>query len=56
MRAELPQAWREVAADPEVRVVIVTAAGERAFCTGVEVREAAPGGVFEESSNVTEVS
>src|SRR3989442_160215 len=56
MRAELPQAWRDVAADPEVWVVIVTAEGERAFCTGVDVREAALGGVFEESSNVTETS
>jgi enoyl-CoA hydratase/carnithine racemase len=56
MRAELPQVWRDVAADPEVWVAIVTAAGERAFCTGVDVREAAQGGVFEESSNVTEAS
>jgi enoyl-CoA hydratase/carnithine racemase len=44
MRAELPQAWRDVREDPDVWVVIVTAAGDRAYCTGVDVREAADAG------------
>ena len=44
MRAELPRAWRDIREDPDVWVVIVTAAGDRAFCTGVDVREAADAG------------
>lgn len=39
MRAELPRAWRELAQDPEVWVIIVTGAGDRAFCTGMDLRE-----------------
>ena len=37
MARELPEAWRDVKDDPEVVVVIVTGAGERAFCTGFDV-------------------
>lgn len=32
--------WSEVRDDPEIRVAIVTAAGERHFCTGFDVAEA----------------
>jgi enoyl-CoA hydratase/carnithine racemase len=32
--------WGEVRDDPEIRVAIVTAAGERHFCTGFDVAEA----------------
>ena len=37
MSDELGAAWAEVKADPAVRVAIVTGAGERAFCTGVDI-------------------
>src|SRR5262245_4295963 len=37
MREELPLAWDELAADPEVWCVILTGAGERAFCAGMDL-------------------
>jgi len=37
MDRELGQAWTDVKADPQVTVVIVTGAGERAFCTGFDM-------------------
>jgi enoyl-CoA hydratase/carnithine racemase len=43
MARELPAAWQELARDPEVAVIIVTGAGERAFCTGFDVGEVASG-------------
>ena len=42
MRAELPRAWKELEGDPETWVIVVTGAGERAFCAGMDLREAAP--------------
>jgi len=44
LKVELPAAFREAAADPEVRVVIVTGAGERAFCSGADLKDAAETG------------
>ena len=41
MHEELPQAWRALDADPAVRVIIVTGAGERAFCAGQDLKEVA---------------
>ena len=38
--------WAEVRADDDVHVVVLRAAGERAFCTGVDVRE----GIHRESN------
>jgi enoyl-CoA hydratase/carnithine racemase len=38
MLDEIAQVWRDVRADDAVRVVIVTGAGERAFCTGIDRR------------------
>ena len=35
----LIEAWREFKADPDVWVAVLTAAGERAFCAGLELRE-----------------
>ena len=43
MSRELPRAWAEIKADPEVVVVIVTGAGDRAFCTGFDVGDMAAG-------------
>jgi len=37
MHAGLRAVWEEVRRDPEVRVVVVTGAGERHFCTGADV-------------------
>jgi enoyl-CoA hydratase/carnithine racemase len=39
MAEELTQAWAELAADPGVRVVVLSAAGERAFCAGADLKE-----------------
>lgn len=39
LRAELDQAMREADGDDSVRVVILTGAGERAFCAGLDLKE-----------------
>jgi enoyl-CoA hydratase len=39
VRAELPNVFRETGHNPDVRVVVFTAAGEKAFCAGTDVRE-----------------
>lgn len=39
MWRDLPVAMAEVAADPDMRVVILTGAGERAFCAGADISE-----------------
>ena len=39
MGVELRQAWRRIESDPEVAVAVVTGAGERAFCAGVDIGE-----------------
>ncbi|MFI6657478.1 enoyl-CoA hydratase/isomerase family protein [Streptomyces sp. NPDC050523] len=36
MRDELREAWRELRFDDSVRTVVLTGAGERAFCTGLD--------------------
>ena len=43
MAGELQRAWGEIKADPEVVVVVVTGAGEKAFCTGFDVGDVASG-------------
>jgi enoyl-CoA hydratase/carnithine racemase len=40
MQARMRELWSEVRDDPAIRVAIVTAAGERHFCTGFDVAEA----------------
>jgi enoyl-CoA hydratase/carnithine racemase len=44
MVAPVRAVWRDVMADPEVRVLVVTGAGERHFCTGADVLEVAETG------------
>jgi enoyl-CoA hydratase/carnithine racemase len=39
MRAEFSQLWSEVRSDDGIRAVVLAAAGDRAFCTGVDVTE-----------------
>lgn len=39
MNRELPLAWAAIEADPVVRVVIVTGAGDKAFCTGADLAD-----------------
>jgi len=42
MVRELAGAWRRAAADDDVRCVVVTGAGERAFCGGMDMRATIP--------------
>ena len=39
MEREFSNLWSEVRADDEIRAVVLAAAGDRAFCTGVDVSE-----------------
>jgi enoyl-CoA hydratase/carnithine racemase len=39
---ELAAAWRRIAADPEIRCAVLTGAGERAFCSGMDMRTTIP--------------
>lgn len=41
MRTELGRIYPAVAADPEVRVLVLSGAGDRAFCAGMDLKEAA---------------
>lgn len=38
----LSRAWDEAAADPEIRVIVLTGAGDRAFCTGADLYDTIP--------------
>ena len=39
---QLAAAWRQIAADPEIRCAVLTGAGERAFCAGMDLRTTIP--------------
>ena len=52
MAHELKDVWAEVKKDPEVVCVIVTGAGERAFCTGMDVADVASGSAREQSQRI----
>ena len=47
MGRELRQAWSQVKKDPAIVCAIVTGAGERAFCTGMDVADVADGSARE---------
>ena len=36
--AELQRIWAQIEIDPEVRVVVLTGAGDRAFCAGADLK------------------
>jgi enoyl-CoA hydratase/carnithine racemase len=40
--AELARAWREIADDDAVRVAVLTGAGERVFCSGMDLKKTIP--------------
>jgi len=52
MARELRSAWARVARDPEITVALVTGAGEKAFCTGMDVADVATGGAREEAARM----
>jgi enoyl-CoA hydratase/carnithine racemase len=39
MVSEIDQVWREVRTNADIRCVVLRAAGDRAFCTGMDIRE-----------------
>ena len=43
--AALGEIWDTVERDPDVRCVVLTGAGERAFCAGADMKEDGPGGL-----------
>jgi enoyl-CoA hydratase len=42
MLTELAAAWRRIAADSEIRCAVLTGAGERVFCAGMDMRTTIP--------------
>lgn len=42
LRAELRDAWEQIQRDDRIRAVILTGAGERAFCTGADLKKTMP--------------
>jgi enoyl-CoA hydratase/carnithine racemase len=44
-RTELGEAWAIVRDDPDVRVAIITGAGDRAFCAGQDIKATAAWGI-----------
>jgi enoyl-CoA hydratase/carnithine racemase len=47
MARELGQAWKAVKSDPDVTCAILTGAGDKALCTGVDIASVAEEGGFE---------
>lgn len=39
---ELAQAWRRIAADPEIRCAVLTGSGQRVFCSGMDMTTTIP--------------
>lgn len=46
LREELPAAWEELDRDRSVRALVITGEGNRAFCTGMDLREVAAAGAL----------
>ena len=43
MQRELKQLWRDLRGHDDVRCIVLTGAGEKAFCTGIDRSEAMAG-------------
>jgi E-phenylitaconyl-CoA hydratase len=54
MAVELRAAWEGVKSDPGVVCAIVTGAGDKAFCTGMDVADVATGAARQESRKIEE--
>ncbi|AGL00226.1 enoyl-CoA hydratase/isomerase family protein [Desulfoscipio gibsoniae] len=39
---ELQQIWHDIKTDPEIRVTVLTGAGEKSFCTGSDMKKTMP--------------
>ncbi|RIL00904.1 MAG: enoyl-CoA hydratase/isomerase family protein [Proteobacteria bacterium] len=52
MAGELRRAWADVTRNPDVVVAIVTGAGEKAFCTGMDVADVADGSASEAAARM----
>jgi E-phenylitaconyl-CoA hydratase len=52
MAMELREMWKQLDADGEVICVVVTGAGEKAFCTGMDVADVASGDSAEQAERV----
>ncbi|MDO8751103.1 MAG: enoyl-CoA hydratase-related protein [Dehalococcoidia bacterium] len=52
MSAEMYQVWRDIKADSNIRVAVLTGAGERAFCSGMDVRARTASGTPEMDTEV----
>lgn len=52
MAGELRRAWADVKSNPDVVVAIVTGAGEKAFCTGMDVADVADGSARDEAERM----
>ena len=52
MAGELRRAWEDVKSNPAVVCAIVTGAGDRAFCTGMDVADVADGSAREEAARM----
>ncbi|MER3452342.1 MAG: enoyl-CoA hydratase [Acidimicrobiia bacterium] len=50
MQKELREVWQSLRTNEEVRAVVLTGAGDRAFCSGIDREEAIQQGVLAESS------
>ena len=51
LHAELSEAWASVKQDSSIRAIVITADGERSFCTGMDLRELAERGEHRKTSD-----
>ncbi|KAK0720578.1 enoyl CoA hydratase-like protein [Lasiosphaeris hirsuta] len=56
MWLELRQLFQQLSADPEVRVVILSGAGDRAFTTGLDVQAASQGPLLKDAAGGVDVA
>lgn len=47
---DLAEAWRRAEQDDDVRVVVITGAGDRAFCAGADLKASVGGGIDPETT------